>query len=997
MAYSTRTYTPGSSTTTFALTTSGGDPIGYIQESDISVKVNGTTYTNAASGTNTYQISGTSTVEQPNGGNVVLNAGVTGTVILERTTAIQDATVVYTAGSTLTSTDLNNADNQIRFGLQEFSDDYAALLGTGSLITLGSFLGGGETWVSNDSKAATTAAIDGRIDTKATAKVKDDIIATAPVAIADDSPSTGKITVSVDAKLTELATMDQNTANSLADLTQAEVQILDGATLTTTELNYVDGVTSAVQTQIDGKQASDADLTAIAALAKTDGNIIVGDGSTWVAENGATARTSLGAQAAAADLTTLSSMQSGAATELASLTATELDILDGCTRTTAQLNYVDATSSIQTQLDGKQASGSYQAADADLTTLAGMQAGTASVLAGGTALTSTLTELNQLDGKTLGETSLTTNSNTAIPTSKAVADHVASSITAVGGLVAIAGPTNFPATQPAQGVVVSISDVGAGFTTSSNEITITNGAGTGNNVRITGFPTSLAATTLQDDTGIQVTSDKNNSTSGSPNVHRYVYHKWLAKEDDIKQLSDDINEFNERYRTDATGNNPTSNNHAGDLFFNQGSNTMYVRNGANNAWGEVTSVGDFKFLFLCPTGGSGAPTIDGSIDTYDLRETTNSGTLASITSAAQLVVSVNGVIQQPNSGTSTSGLDGFVMTDANTIKFAANLPNGADVFVIQIGSAVTLNAPANNTVSTDVLQSGAVTEAKIEDNAVSLAKMAHGTDGQIITYDASGAPVAVGPGTDGQVLTSTGAGSPPAFEAIPTPVDATKMPLAGGTFTGDVVFTGDAANVTWDKSEDDLIFNDNAKAAFGTGKDFTISFNSSNIIFENDSSNTGGDVYFYTDDFIIGNVAKNETVAHFKSDGACELYYDSNKEFATKSGGVHLFGHSQAIVTTLSSAATVTINFSLSNHFEITMGHNVTFDNPTTESQGQSGAIVITQPGSGGPYTASWGSQFLWAGGTAPTLSTAANAVDRIDYFVAGADKIHCVASLDVK
>ena len=81
MAYATRTYTPGSSTTTFALTTSGGDPIGYIQESDIAVKVNGTTYTNAASGTNTYQITGSSTVEQPNGGNVVLNAGVTGTVV----------------------------------------------------------------------------------------------------------------------------------------------------------------------------------------------------------------------------------------------------------------------------------------------------------------------------------------------------------------------------------------------------------------------------------------------------------------------------------------------------------------------------------------------------------------------------------------------------------------------------------------------------------------------------------------------------------------------------------------------------------------------------------------------------------------------------------------------------------------------------------------------------------------------------------------------------
>ena len=41
-------------------------------------------------------------------------------------------------------------------------------------------------------------------------------------------------------------------------------------------------------------QPLDAELTAIAGLATTDGNIIVGNGSTWVAESGATARTSLG-------------------------------------------------------------------------------------------------------------------------------------------------------------------------------------------------------------------------------------------------------------------------------------------------------------------------------------------------------------------------------------------------------------------------------------------------------------------------------------------------------------------------------------------------------------------------------------------------------------------------------------------------------------------------------------------------------------------------------
>jgi len=95
----------------------------------------------------------------------------------------------------------------------------------------------------------------------------------------------------------------------------------------------------------------------------------------------------------------------------------------------------------------------------------------------------------------------------------------------------------------------------------------------------------------------------------------------------------------------------------------------------------------------------------------------------------------------------------------------------------------------------------------------------------------------------------------------------------------------------------------------------------------------------------------------------------------------------------LTSASSVTIDFGLSNHFSCTMGHNIAFGNPTTESVGQSGTIVLTQDGTGS-RTASWGSQFLWAGGTAPTLSTAAAAVDRIDYFVAAADKIHCVASL---
>jgi len=57
-----------------------------------------------------------------------------------------------------------------------------------------------------------------------------------------------------------------------------------------------------------------------------------------------------------------------------------------------------------------------------------------------------------------------------------------------------------------------------------------------------------------------------------------------------------------------------------------------------------------------------------------------------------------------------------------------------------------------------------VPTADIRDDAVTLAKMAAGTDGNIISYDASGNPVAVATGTDGQVLTSSGAGAVCAFE-----------------------------------------------------------------------------------------------------------------------------------------------------------------------------------------------------------------------------------------
>jgi len=90
---------------------------------------------------------------------------------------------------------------------------------------------------------------------------------------------------------TTIASSDLTASRALQSNGSGKVEVSD---VTTTELGYLDGVSSAIQTQIDAKQTSDAQLTDIAGLTPTDSNFIVGDGSNFVTEAGSTARTSLG-------------------------------------------------------------------------------------------------------------------------------------------------------------------------------------------------------------------------------------------------------------------------------------------------------------------------------------------------------------------------------------------------------------------------------------------------------------------------------------------------------------------------------------------------------------------------------------------------------------------------------------------------------------------------------------------------------------------------------
>ena len=94
---------------------------------------------------------------------------------------------------------------------------------------------------------------------------------------------------------------------------------------------------------------------------------------------------------------------------------------------------------------------------------------------------------------------------------------------------------------------------------------------------------------------------------------------------------------------------------------------------------------------------------------------------------------------------------------ANTAK-VTNATHTGDVT-----GATSLTIASDAVVTAKILDLN-VTEGKLANDAVTLAKMAGGTDGNLITYDTSGDPAYVPTGTAGQILTSAGAGAVPTFQ-----------------------------------------------------------------------------------------------------------------------------------------------------------------------------------------------------------------------------------------
>ena len=102
-----------------------------------------------------------------------------------------------------------------------------------------------------------------------------------------------------------------------------------------------------------------------------------------------------------------------------------------------------------------------------------------------------------------------------------------------------------------------------------------------------------------------------------------------------------------------------------------------------------------------------------------------------------------------------------------------------------------------------------------------------------------------------------------------------------------------------------------------------------------------------------------------------------------------------ADIVSLTDAASIAIDFNAGQNFAVQLTDNRTLENATNCVPGQTGSIFVIQDGTGS-RTLSFGSNYKFPGGTAPTLSTGASAADRIDYITFTSTNIHAVATLNV-
>jgi len=511
-------------------------------------------------------------------------------------------------------------------------------------------------------------------------------------------------------------------------------------------------------------------------------------------------------------------------------------------------------------------------------------------------------ELNLLDGKSVVTTIAANATDVQLPTAQAVNERIVTVMQDAGGFVPIADDQSFPNTNPDPnddaGTIVSIADAG-GLVVNGSGVTTTGRTLGGSTVTINGIDSSLHSSTIAAGKGMLVET--------TSTLNTYTYHRLVVDEAGVANAQTLVNDFNQRYRVGSS--NPTSSLDDGDLFFNTTSDKMLVYNATSSSWDEVQSVGNFFINTISSYSGTGgnSATFNGSAYRFVL---SNAGTYAQ-----QHIVSVNGVIQKPNSGTSQPA-EGFAI-DGSSILFSSAPASGSDYFIITVGASVNIGSPSNNTVTSASIVDGSIVNGDISSSAA----IAQSKLNLSITNSEVNASAAIAQSklnlsiTNSEVNASAAiAGSKLADDSIAE----VKLDISNTASDGQYLQYKDSTDkLTWASVSTDLVadtspqlggdldtnsfeisLDDSHAIKFGDSNDLTIQHNATNSIIDNNT----GDLIIRCDDDDIKILAEDDILLRDNDDstnfihcingGAVDLYHNGTKKFETTSDGVQITGHS---------------------------------------------------------------------------------------------------------
>jgi len=256
---------------------------------------------------------------------------------------------------------------------------------------------------------------------------------------------------------------------------------------------------------------------------------------------------------------------------------------------------------------------------------------------------------------------------------------------------------------------------------------------------------------------------------------------------------------------------------------------------------------------------------------------------------------------------------------------------------------------------------------------------------------------------------------------------ANTVPQTGGTYNGSVTFSNNITvegNINGENVYDDrTILLDGTDSSFSNegskilldGTDSSATNAGDNLIFETDTLSSltkeDPDVIVLEDNdengILFQDTSTNARVSTTK------IVLESGTQFATPNdlsapkitgvseianvgGGQNTnFDNSVSVDIKAMSLGVGShiLDLNRNANFELTLSGNITLANPAELTAGTTGSIFVVQDGTGS-RTVAYGSFWDFAAGTAPTMTTTASAVDRIDYIVRSSTKIHAVATL---